>query len=252
MTKNWNKKKLRIDKLLVEKGYCETREKAQALILSGKVYLIEERGEKKILKPGTPVPQDAKIKITEDIPYVSRGGLKLESALKIFEVSVKDKICLDIGASTGGFTHCLLLFGAKKVYALDVGKGQLHYKLRNHPKVVVMEKINARYITPDMFDDLFDLITIDVSFISLTKILPNLKAILNKNGKILALIKPQFELTPKEVKKGVVRDSFLHKKAVDKIWDFAKNLGYKPLGVAESPILGAKGNKEFFIFLALK
>ena len=247
------KSKLRIDKLLVQKGLCETREKAQALILAGKVSIKAPSGElKKVSKPGTQVEESVEIHIEEDIPYVSRGGLKLEGALKVFEIDPKGKICLDIGASTGGFTHCLLLHGAKKVYALDVGKGQLHYKLRNDPRVVVMEKINARYLTPEMFEERFDLITIDVSFISLTKILPPLKPLLKDEGFILALIKPQFELTPKEVKKGIVKSSFLHKKAVDKIWDFSLEQEYKPLGVAESPILGAKGNKEFFILLSTK
>ncbi len=253
MTEKLKKSKLRIDKLLVEKGLCETREKAQALILAGKVFIKTPLGEiKRISKPGTRVEESVEIHIEKDMPYVSRGGLKLEGALKVFEVDPAGKICLDIGASTGGFTHCLLLHGAKKVYALDVGKGQLHYKLRKDPRVIVMEKVNARYLKPEMFEELFDLITVDVSFISLTKILPSLKALLKDKGLILALIKPQFELSPKEVKKGIVKDSFLHKKAIDKIWDFSLELGYKPLGVAESPILGTKGNKEFFILLSIK
>ena len=245
--------KLRIDKLLVKRGLCETREKAQALILAGKVSIKSSSGEfKKITKPGTQVEEEVEVKIEEEIPYVSRGGLKLEGALRVFGIDPSGKVCLDIGASTGGFTHCLLLHGAKRVYALDVGKGQLHYKLRNDPRVIVMEKVNARYLTPEMFEELFDLITIDVSFISLTKILPVLKSLLKKEGEILALIKPQFELSPKEVKKGIVKNPLLHKKAVDKIWEFSLELGYTPLGVAESPILGTKGNKEFFILLKTK
>jgi len=253
LTEKLKKSKLRIDKLLVKKGLCESREKAQALILAGKVSIKTPSGEfKKVFKPGTQVEENVELKIEEDIPYVSRGGLKLEGALKVFAIDPSGKVCLDIGASTGGFTHCLLLHGAKKVYALDVGKGQLHYKLRQDPRVINMEKINARYLKPEMFEELFDLITIDVSFISLTKILPPLKPLLKKEGKILALIKPQFELSPAEVKKGIVKDSLLHKKAVDKIWDFSVKLNYRPLGVAESPIQGAKGNKEFFILLEVK
>ncbi len=244
--------KFRIDKLIVEKGFCESREKAQALILAGKVW-ISKNGKyfEKIEKPGSLVPKEIFIKIEESIPYVSRGGLKLEHALKVFQLDVKDFICLDIGAATGGFTHCLLLHGAKKVYAVDVGKGQLHYSLRNNPQVIVMEKTNARYLTRDMFPDVFDLITIDVSFISLKFILPVLLPLLKPKGKILALIKPQFEVDPKFLKKGVVKNSWIHKKVIDEIWDFSEKINLKPLGIIESPILGPKGNKEFFILLSI-
>jgi len=243
--------KFRIDKLLVERGFCESREKAQALILAGKVWISKNgKNFEKIEKSGLLVSKDIFIKIEESFPYVSRGGLKLEHALKVFQINVKNFICLDIGASTGGFTHCLLLHGAKKVYAVDVGKGQLHYSLRNNPKVIVMEKTNARYLSPHMFPDFFDLITVDVSFISLKKILPVLPPLLNPKGKILALIKPQFEVGPKFLKKGVVKNSWLHKKVVDEIWNFSEKINLKPLGVIESPILGPKGNKEFFILLS--
>ncbi len=242
--------KKRIDKILIERELCETREKAQALILAGKVWIsFDGENFEMVKKPGTMVPENVKIKIEKEIPYVSRGGLKLEGALKVFDLKVKDFICLDVGASTGGFTHCLLLNGAKKVYALDVGKGQLHFSLRNDPRVVVMEKVNARYLKEDMFPEKFDLITVDVSFISLKKVLPALVPLLKKGGYILALIKPQFEVGPHLVKKGVVKESSLHKKVVDEIWEFSKTLNFCPLGVAESPILGSKGNKEFFIFL---
>ncbi len=242
--------KKRIDKLLVEKGLCESREKAQAIILAGKVWIsLDNKNFQRITKSGIQVPENVYIRIEESFPYVSRGGLKLEGALKVFNLNVKDYICLDIGASTGGFTHCLLLKGAKKIYALDVGKGQLHYSLRTNPRVIVMEGINARYIKPDHFPEKFDLITVDVSFISLKKILPVLPPLLKNKGKVLALIKPQFEVGPKFVKKGIVRESKLHKKVVDEIWDFSQKLGFKPQGVAESPILGTKGNKEFFILL---
>jgi len=251
LIKSLKNSKIRIDKLLVQKGLCESREKAQALILSGKVWIsIDSKSFQRIEKPGTQVPENVKIKIEEKIPYVSRGGLKLEGALKAFQLEVKNLVCLDVGASTGGFTHCLLLNGAKRVYAVDVGRGQLHYTLRNNPKVIVMEKTNARYLTPEMFPEKFDLITVDVSFISLKKVLPALVPLLKIEGKILALIKPQFEVGPKFVKKGVVKDPLMHKKVVDDIWEFAKGLKLKPLGVAESPILGPKGNKEFFILLS--
>ncbi|BAU23349.1 RNA methyltransferase [Caldimicrobium thiodismutans] len=243
-------KKTRIDLLLVKRGLAESRQKAQALILSGKVfYSMDGLNFHPVLKPGEAFPESVILQIKEDIPYVSRGGLKLEGALKVFEINPEGMVCLDVGASTGGFTHCLLLKGAQKIYAVDVGKGQLHFKLRNHPQVILMENINARYLTPDMFPEKFDLITVDVSFISLEKILPVLIPLLKAEGLILALIKPQFELSPKEVKKGVVRDPKLHFKVVQKIWSFAESLGLRPLGVAESSIPGAKGNKEFFICL---
>lgn len=242
--------KKRLDQLLVEKKFCESREKAQALILAKKV-LISFNGKifQTAQKPGTLVPENVKIQIQEEIPYVSRGGLKLEEALRVFDLKVKDWVCLDVGASTGGFTHCLLLKGAQRVYALDVGKGQLHYSLRKDPRVISMEGINARYLKEDMFPEKFDLITVDVSFISLKKILPPLVSLLKEKAYILALIKPQFEVGPKFLKKGVVKDSFLHKKVVDEIWEFAKNLELNPLGVVQSPLLGPKGNKEFFILL---
>ncbi|MEZ0344132.1 MAG: TlyA family RNA methyltransferase [Caldimicrobium sp.] len=246
-------KKIRADKLLVERGLCESREKAQALILAGKVFFsLDAQNFILVKKPGENLPESAVLHIEEDFPYVSRGGLKLEKALEVFEIDPKGMICLDIGASTGGFTHCLILKGAKKVYALDVGKGQLHQKLREDPRVVVMEEINARYLNPEMFPEKFDLITVDVSFISLKKILPVLPPLLKEEGKVLALIKPQFEVGPREVKKGVVRDSKLHFGVIQDLWEFSETLNFKPLGVCESPILGAKGNKEFFICLEKK
>lgn len=234
----------------MERKLCESREKAQALVLAGKV-LISFDGKKFEIakKPGTLVPENIELKLKEEFPYVSRGGLKLEGALKVFNLKVEGFTCLDVGASTGGFTQCLLLNGAKKVYALDVGKGQLHFSLRNDPRVVVMEEINARYLKEEMFPEKFDLITVDVSFISLKKILPSLFPLLKSGAYLLALIKPQFEVGPKWVKKGVVKDPSLHKKVVDEIWEFSKNLNFYPLGVAESLILGPKGNKEFFILL---
>ncbi len=241
---------LRADWLLFQRGLVESRERAQLLIQSGLVfYSLDNQNYSSIKKPSEKIPIHCYLQIREEIPYVSRGGIKLEGVLKVFEINPQDKICLDIGASTGGFTDCILKYGAKRVYALDVGKGQLHYKLRKDPRVIVKEGINARYLKEEDFPEKFDLITIDVSFISLEKIFPVLPPLLEKEGVILALIKPQFELTPKEVKKGVVRDSKLHFKVVQKIWLLAETLGFKPLGVAESPLLGTKGNKEFFICL---
>jgi len=246
-------KKTRADLLLVERGLAESREKAKVLILAGKVfYSLDGKNFHRVSKPSQTLPPSAEFKVEEDLPYVSRGGLKLEQALNFFEVDPSGLVCLDVGASTGGFTDCLLQRGAKRVYAVDVGKGLLHPKLREDPRVVVLEGINARYLTPSYFPEKMDLITVDVSFISLKKVLPALKELLKDNGLIIALIKPQFELSPKEVKKGIVRDPKLHFKVVNEIWEFAKNLGFEPIGVVESPILGAKGNKEFLICLRLK
>jgi 23S rRNA (cytidine1920-2'-O)/16S rRNA (cytidine1409-2'-O)-methyltransferase len=246
-------KKTRADLLLVERGIAESREKAKVLILAGKVfYSLDGKNFHPVLKPSQTIPPSAEFKVEEDLPYVSRGGLKLEQALNFFEVDPSGLVCLDVGASTGGFTDCLLQRGAKRVYAVDVGKGLLHPKLRADPRVAVLEGINARYLTPSHFPEKMDLITVDVSFISLKKVLPALKELLKDNGLIIALIKPQFELSPKEVKKGIVRDSKLHLKVINEIWVFAKDLGFEPLGVVESPILGAKGNKEFLICLRLK
>lgn len=246
-------KKSRADLVLFERGLVESREKGKALILAGKVFFsLDGKSFHRVLKPSQVLPPSAELKIEEEIPYVSRGGFKLEQALNYFEINPSGLICLDVGASTGGFTDCLLQRGAKKVYAVDVGKGLLHPKLRSDPRVIVLEGINARYLSPSQFPEKMDLITVDVSFISLKKILPALKNLLKNEGLIIALIKPQFELSPREVKKGIVRDPKLHFKVVNEIWDFAKELGFEPLGVVESPILGAKGNKEFLICLRIK
>jgi len=191
--------KTRIDKLLVEKGIVKSRERAKAIIMAGKVFV----NGKRVDKPGTTIPVDAKVEVKgEDIPYVSRGGLKLETAIRNFGLNVKGFTCLDIGASTGGFTDCLLQHGAKKVYAVDVGKGQLDWKLRKDERVVAIEGFNARYLTEKEVPEKVDLVTIDVSFISLEKIIPVAKKFLKPSGRIVALIKPQFELTKKEVDKG--------------------------------------------------
>ena len=241
------KEKERLDKVLVRRGLAESREKAQALIMAGQVYVNGIR----IDKAGTKIPLEAEIEIRgKGLPFVSRGGLKLAHALKEFALEPRGFICADIGASTGGFTHCLLKAGARRVYAIDVGKGQLHFRLRQDPRVVVMEGVNARYLKAEDLPEPVDLATIDVSFISLTKVLPAVANILKPGGQIIALIKPQFEVGPKRVGKGgVVRDPKLHEEVVDQIKSFAQKLGFKVLGVAESPLLGPAGNKEFLILL---
>ncbi len=239
-------KKERLDKVLVARGLAESREKAQALILAGQVFVEGRRVD----KAGTKISPEAQIEIRgRGLPYVSRGGLKLEGALKVFGLAVKGWVCADIGASTGGFTDCLLKHGARKVYAIDVGRGQLHEKLRQDPRVVVMEGVNARYLKAQDLPEKVDLVTVDVSFISLRKILPAALKILKPGGFILALIKPQFEVGPREVGRGgVVREHQKQRRVIEEIWAFGeKELGLKALGVAESPILGPSGNREFFI-----
>jgi 23S rRNA (cytidine1920-2'-O)/16S rRNA (cytidine1409-2'-O)-methyltransferase len=241
-------KKERIDKLLVLKGLAESREKAKAMIMAGEVFVNGTRVE----KPGSVVPEDAEIVIKKRFPYVSRGGLKLETALKSFSIDVSGFVCLDIGASTGGFTDCLLKHGAEKVYSVDVGKGLLDQSLRNNERVVVIEGVNARYLSNEHVPEKVDLITIDVSFISLEKILPVAKNFLKESGKIVALVKPQFEVGKREAKrfKGVIKDPCLHSFSVKKIAEFSKKLGLIPVDVALSYPPGPKGNKEFFLLLA--
>ncbi len=238
--------KIRIDELIFLRGLSESRTKAQALILAGRVLC----NGKEVLKPGEKVLSNAVIKIKENLPYVSRGGLKLESAIKHFGISLEGKIAMDVGASTGGFTDCLLKHGAKKVYAIDVGYGILDVKLRNDERVVNIEKTNIKFLDREKVPDEIDIAVIDVSFISLTKVLPKVLEFLKKEAEIVALIKPQFELTPKEVGKGgIVRDEKLKKKAVEKIKAFASSLNLNIVGVIPSPITGKKGNQEFLIYL---
>jgi len=240
--------KERIDKLLVDKGLVESREKAQALIMSGVVFVNNQ----KIDKPGTKVPTDANIYIKEKMPYVSRGGFKLEKGLKIFNLDVKDKICLDIGSSTGGFTDCLLQNGAKKVYAVDVGKNQLHEKLRADSRVISIEEFNARYLTENEIPEKIDILVCDVSFISITKILPNICNLLKEDFKGIILIKPQFELSKKEVKDGVVRDKELHFKAIKSVIESLKQSCYCIKDLDFSPIKGPEGNIEFLALIERK
>lgn len=239
--------KERIDVLLVEKGFFESREKAKASIMAGVVYADEQ----KVDKAGEEVSIDAKIEVRENIcPYVSRGGLKLEKAVKFFGVYLKDKVCMDIGASTGGFTDCMLQNGAKKVFSVDVGYGQFAWKLRQDPRVVCMERTNIRYVTDEQIGEKLDFASIDVSFISLTKVLPVAFNLLKDDGEVVALIKPQFEAGREQVgKKGVVRDSNVHKEVIEKIIDFSRSIGFCVKNLSFSPIKGPEGNIEFLLYL---
>ena len=239
--------KERLDKLLVQRGLVVSRERARALILAGKVIVDDHR----IDKAGTQVPDDAELRLKGvDIPYVSRGGLKLEKALREFAVEVKGKIAIDVGASTGGFSDCLLQHGVKKVYAVDVGYGQLAWNLREDQRVVNLERCNIRHLQADQLDDVPVLAVIDASFISLSKILPNTLNLLTDKAEIIALIKPQFEVGKGQVGKGgVVKDRQQHNLVVEQICDLAKSLNCKVIGTTESPILGPKGNREFLIYL---
>lgn len=238
-------KKERIDKILLELGLAESRTKAQALVMSGVVLV----NEKRIEKPSESFSSDAEIRIkgkADEIKYVGRGGLKLEKALQYFHIHPNEYVCLDVGASTGGFTDCLLQNGARKVFAIDVGTNQIVWKLRNDERVEVRENVNARYLKTEDFDTKFDLIVMDVSFISVTKILSALKDLLAEDGKIIVLIKPQFEVGKGEVGKGgIVKDKLQHAEVIEKVNKFAMEINLKNLGLIDSPILGADGNKEF-------
>jgi 23S rRNA (cytidine1920-2'-O)/16S rRNA (cytidine1409-2'-O)-methyltransferase len=238
-------KKERIDKLLFERGIAESRSKAHAMIMAGVVLVNEKRVE----KPSEAFLADSKIRIKGESPeskYVSRGGLKLEKALSDFHICPATYVCLDIGSSTGGFTDCLLQHGAIRVVAIDAGTNQLAWKLRADERVEVRENTNARNLNDADFTEKFDLIVIDVSFISVTKILPALVPLLKNNGRIIMLIKPQFEVGKGEVGKGgIVKEPEKHSRVVESVNRFASSLGLKVVGVIDSPILGAEGNKEF-------
>ncbi|MDR4936369.1 TlyA family RNA methyltransferase [Rossellomorea marisflavi] len=241
-------KKQRLDILLVEQGLFETREKAKRAVMAGLVYSNEMRLD----KPGEKISEDSPLTVKGKVmPYVSRGGLKLEKALKEFDITTENKVLLDIGASTGGFTDCALQNGAKMSYALDVGYNQLAWKLRKDERVVVMERTNFRYVKPeDLEGEMPDLASIDVSFISLSLILPVLKTLLVQGGDCIALIKPQFEAGREQVgKKGIVRDPSVHKAVIQKIIDLSLNEGYDIEGLSYSPITGGDGNIEFLIHL---
>jgi hemolysin TlyA family protein len=238
--------KQRLDTLLVRKGLETSRERAKALIMSGVVFVNGQRVD----KAGEEVDVDAEIEIHGGLKYVSRGGLKLEKALKSFDLDLNDKVCMDVGASTGGFTDCMLQNGAKKVYSVDVGYGQLAWKLRTDSRVVNLERTNIRYLTADKLNDTIDFFTIDVSFISLTLVLPVVKGFLSESASGVCLIKPQFEAGKGKVgKKGVVREPSIHKEVIEKICNFASSIDFSIEGLDFSPIKGPEGNIEYLLYL---
>ena len=234
-------KKQRLDVLLVEKGLAPSREKAKAIIMAGIVYV-----------DGTTFPENAVIEVKgKTLPYVSRGGLKLEKAMQKFPITLSGKVCMDVGSSTGGFTDCMLQNGATKVYAIDVGHGQLAWKLRNDERVVCMEKTNIRYVVPEDIDELAAFSSIDVSFISLTKVLLPVKNLLTEDGQVVCLIKPQFEAGREKVgKKGVVRDRAVHEEVIRMVMDYASSIDFYPLALDFSPVKGPEGNIEYLLFLS--
>ncbi|MCI9121287.1 MAG: TlyA family RNA methyltransferase [Oscillibacter sp.] len=239
--------KMRLDVLLVERGLEESRQRAQAVIMSGQVYVEGRRMD----KPGASVAEGAAVEIRGDkLPYVSRGGLKLEKALRVFPLTLEGAVCADIGASTGGFSDCMLQSGAAKVYAVDVGWGQLAWKLRTDPRVVCLERTNARYLSREQIPEPLRFASVDVSFISLKLILPPLAALLEEGGQAVCLVKPQFEAGREKVgKKGVVRDPAVHQEVLEHFLDHAREAGLAVLGLSYSPIRGPEGNIEYLGFL---
>lgn len=239
--------KKRLDCLVFEMGFAQSRERARALIMAGKVYVDRQKSD----KPGTMVPASAEIEVRGDaIPYVSRGGLKLEKAMACFPIDLNEKVCMDIGASTGGFTDCMLQKGAKKVYAVDVGYGQLAWKLRTDGRVVNLERTNVRYLTEEQVPEKVTFFSVDVSFISLCLVLPAVRGFLADGGTAVCLIKPQFEAGKGKVgKKGVVREPEIHVEVVEKIRAFVLENGFSILGLTYSPVKGPEGNIEYLIYL---
>lgn len=239
--------KERLDILLVERKLAPSREKAKTMIMEGNVFVDNQRED----KAGSMFPTDCRIEIHGNtLKYVSRGGLKLEKAMTHFDISLENKICMDIGASTGGFTDCMLQNGAQKVYAVDVGYGQFAWKLRCDERVVCMEKTNIRYVTPSDIADRLDFASVDVSFISLTKVLGPARELLKDNGEIICLIKPQFEAGREKVgKKGVVRDQAVHREVIEKVVEYAMELGFSIKNLEFSPIKGPEGNIEYLIYM---
>ena len=239
--------KIRLDQYLVQHGLIQSRERAKAMIMSGVVFVNEQ----KVDKAGEMIKEDAKVEVRgHDIGYVSRGGLKLEKAMKCFPLTPKGKVCMDIGASTGGFTDCMLQNGAVKVYSVDVGHGQLDWKLRNDPRVVCMERTNIRYVVPEDIEERPSFVSIDVSFISLTKVLLPVRNLMEENGEIAALIKPQFEAGREKVgKKGVVRDPAVHKEVIEMVISYAKSISFGVRHLEFSPIKGPEGNIEYLVHL---
>lgn len=241
------KKKERLDVLLVKRGLAESREKAKAIIMTGNVFVEEQRED----KAGSTFAEDAQIRIKgTPMKYVSRGGYKLEKAMELWHVPLQDKLCMDVGSSTGGFTDCMLQNGAVKVYAIDVGTNQLAWKLRQDERVVSMEKTNIRYVTPEDIADPIDFSSIDVAFISLTKVLIPVWNLLKNGGRVVCLVKPQFEAGREKVgKKGVVRDNKVHEEVVCHIMTYALSMGFEILGLSYSPIKGPEGNIEYLLYI---
>ena len=239
--------KKRLDMLMMERALAPSREKAKAFIMAGDVYVDGQKED----KAGTMFPETVKIEVRGNtLPYVSRGGLKLEKAMKNFDVTLDSKVCMDVGASTGGFTDCMLQNGAVKVYSIDVGYGQLDWKLRNDPRVVCMEKTNIRYVTPEQIGEPVEFASIDVAFISLTKVLEPVRELLCPGGEVVALIKPQFEAGREQVgKKGVVRDKSVHLEVIKKVLEYALSIGFSVLNLEFSPIKGPEGNIEYLAHL---
>ena len=242
-------KKQRLDKLLVDRNLVPSRERARALILAGKVKIENRVAD----KAGQLVSADVKVTLdSPEHPFVSRGGIKLQHALESFKVDVSGKVAIDVGASTGGFTDCLLQAGAVRIFAVDVGYGQFDFRLRNDERVTLLERCNVRYLDPNLIEPVPDLAVIDVSFISLEKVIPQVMKIMRDRGEIIALIKPQFEVGKGKVGKGgVVKNSELHQGVIEKIKSFSENQGLRVAGITASPIDGPKGNKEFFIHLLI-
>lgn len=241
------KKKERLDVLLVKRGLAESREKAKAIIMTGNVFVEEQRED----KAGSTFAEDAQIRIKgTPMKYVSRGGYKLEKAMELWHVPLQDKLCMDVGSSTGGFTDCMLQNGAVKVYAIDVGTNQLAWKLRQDERVVSMEKTNIRYVTPEDIADPIDFSSIDVAFISLTKVLIPVWNLLKNGGRVVCLVKPQFEAGREKVgKKGVVRDKKVHEEVVCHTMTYALSMGFEILGLSYSPIKGPEGNIEYLLYI---
>lgn len=241
------KKKERLDVLLVKRGLAESREKAKAIIMTGNVFVEEQRED----KAGSTFAEDAQIRIKgTPMKYASRGGYKLEKAMELWHVPLQDKLCMDVGSSTGGFTDCMLQNGAVKVYAIDVGTNQLAWKLRQDERVVSMEKTNIRYVTPEDIADPIDFSSIDVAFISLTKVLIPVWNLLKNGGRVVCLVKPQFEAGREKVgKKGVVRDKKVHEEVVCHIMTYALSMGFEILGLSYSPIKGPEGNIEYLLYI---
>jgi len=240
-------KKIRADRRLIESGLVKSRQEAQRRILAGEAWL----GDQRITKSGALIPEMAEIRLVGDpLPYVSRGGLKLAAALEAFNLDIKNRVALDIGASTGGFTDCLLNHGAKRVYAVDVGYGQLDWKLRQDDRVIVLERTNARYLKQETIPETIQVATVDVSFISVKKIIPAVNPLLSPGANVIILIKPQFEVGKAEVGKGgIVKDPQKHQRVIDDITAFCQNSGFTVVGCIPSPILGAKGNREFLLLV---